>query len=188
MSEGFVDREQLVITKERADRFDRFVRERQDILVRFLRRQLPTDEDAQDVAQESLIRLIQYRDYEPELWSSILYRIAINVLHDRGRRARTRQASAHVSLDENIQGLLSPDQPHEKQIETQQELARVQKALLGLPARCRDIYLLNRIEGMSYPQIADHCGVSVKAVEKQISKALGLLRKSLGDRIEAKQT
>ena len=51
MSESFVDREQLADAKERADRFDRFVRDRQDILVRFLRRQLPTDEDAQDVAQ-----------------------------------------------------------------------------------------------------------------------------------------
>ena len=41
------------------------------------------------------------------------------------------------------------------------------------------IYLLNRIEGMSYTEIADHCDISVKAVEKHISKALKLLRERL---------
>jgi RNA polymerase sigma-70 factor (ECF subfamily) len=38
---------------------------------------------------------------------------------------------------------------------------------------------LNRIEGMSYTEIAEHCGISVKAVEKHISKALRLLRERL---------
>jgi len=41
------------------------------------------------------------------------------------------------------------------------------------------VYLLNRIDGLSYSQIAQHCGISVKAVEKHIGKALSLLRSKL---------
>ena len=35
---------------------------------------------------------------------------------------------------------------------------------------------MNRIEGMSYIEIADHCGISVKAVEKHITRALAACR------------
>jgi len=52
----------------------------------------------------------------------------------------------------------------------------VRAAVLRLPPRCREVYLLNRIEDMSYTEIARHCGISVKAVEKHIGKALSLLR------------
>jgi len=166
-------------------RFDSFVREQRQSLLAFLRRRVSSEEDAQDIAQESLVRLIRYREHAPESWSSLLYRIAINALNDRARRAQTHYQHDHISLDEYAHGLVSDDQDHDQRIANQQELARLQQALLGLPSRCREIYLLNRIEGMSYPEIAKHCGISVKAVEKNISKALALLRKKLGDRGQA---
>lgn len=160
--------------------FEDFLRGQREALVGFLRRRVSSEEDAQDVAQESLERLIRYRANAPESWRPLLYRIAINVLNDRARQAVTHHTADHFSLDEHVYKMASSEPAHEQQIASQQEFAQVQKALLRLPQRCRDIYLLNRIEGMSYPQIAVHCGISVKAVEKQISKALLLLRKSLG--------
>ena len=166
-------------------RFESFVREQRQSLLAFLRRRVPTEEDAQDIAQESLVRLIRYREHAPESWSSLLYRIAINALNDRARRAQSHHQHDHISLDEHSHGLASDDQEHDQRIANQQELARLQQALLGLPSRCREIYLLNRIEGMSYSEIAKHCGISVKAVEKNISKALALLRKKLGDKEQA---
>jgi RNA polymerase sigma-70 factor (ECF subfamily) len=42
------------------------------------------------------------------------------------------------------------------------------------------VYLLNRINGMSYAQIAQHCGISAKTVEKHIARALQGLRQELG--------
>ena len=169
-----------------APRFERFVREQRHGLLAFLRRRVASEEDAQDIAQESLVRLIRYREHAPESWSSLLYRIAINALNDRARRAQSHYQHDHISLDEHAHGLVSNDQDHDQRIANQQELARLQQALLGLPARCREIYLLNRIEGMSYPEIARHCGISVKAVEKNISRALALLRKKLCDQGEAR--
>lgn len=159
--------------------FEAFVRGQREELVRFLRRRTSVEEDAQDLAQESLIRLMRYRGHAPTAWASLLYRIAINALNDRLRRARTHREAHHTALDPDIAELASPEPSHEQRMITQQELAVLQGVLLGLPLRCRQIYLLNRIEGMSYTEIAGHCGISVKAVEKHISKALRLLRARL---------
>src|SRR3546814_3871686 len=51
----------------------------------------------------------------------------------------------------------------------------------ALPPRCRDIYLLSRVEGMPQRRIAETYGISVKAVEKQITRALSTLRRELGE-------
>lgn len=160
------------------DGFDRFVREHRALLVAYLSRRIGED-DAQDVAQEALVRLMRYRAQPFEQLRPLMYRIAINVIHDRGRRDTTRQVFAHVSLDQDFVGLPSLEPSHDQRIEHEQELALVRSAILQLPERCRQVYLLNRIDGMSYSQIAQHCGISVKAVEKHIGKALSLLRSRL---------
>ena len=160
------------------DGFDRFLREHHAALIAFLARRAG-DEDAKDIAQEAMVRLMRYRAQPADQLRPLMYRIALNVLNDRGRRDSTRQASAHVSLDQDFLGLASSEPSHDQRIAYEQELALVRAAILQLPERCRQVYLLNRIEGMSYSQIASHCGISVKAVEKHIGKALGLLRLKL---------
>jgi RNA polymerase sigma factor (sigma-70 family) len=160
------------------DGFDQFLREHQAPLIAFLARRAG-DEDAKDIAQEAMVRLMRYRSQPADQLRPLMYRIALNVLNDRGRRDSTRQASAHVSLDQDFLGLASSEPSHDQRIAHEQELALVRAAILQMPERCRQVYLLNRIEGMSYSQIASHCGISVKAVEKHIGKALGLLRLKL---------
>lgn len=162
-----------------AAEFDTFIRQHRPTLVSYLRRRVSSEEDVQDIVQESLIRLMRYGERGADSWGPLLYRIAINVLNDRLRKVRVRQGMQYVQLDENTHEVVSPESGHVQQIIAQQELARLQQALLRLPKRCRQMYLLNRIEGMTYPEIAKHCGTGVKAVEKQISKALAQLRLSM---------
>lgn len=160
------------------DGFEAFLREQFPVLVRFLARRTD-EEDAKDVAQESMIRLMRYRAHPPEKLKLLMYRIALNALNDVGRRSQSRQVAAHVTLDDSFEYLQSPDLDHESRLDNQQELERVRAAILQLPTRCREVYLLNRIDGMSYSEIARHCGVSVKAVEKHIGRALQSLRLKL---------
>ena len=56
----------------------------------------------------------------------------------------------------------------------------IEKSINELPERCRIVFSLSRFEEMTYQQIADHLGISIKTVENQISKALKLLRVKLG--------
>ena len=160
--------------------FDGFVKSQRESLVRFLHRRTRSPDDAEDLAQESLTRLMRYRSHGPDTWAALLYRIAVNALHDRSRRAASRFDAHHVSLEEEAADLAANEPSHEQRTASEQELAALQRALLRLPDRCRQIYLLNRIEGMSYTEIATHCGISVKAVEKHVSRALRLLRERLG--------
>ena len=57
----------------------------------------------------------------------------------------------------------------------------IQKTLLELPERCREVFILSRLEGKKNKEVAEALDISVKAVEAQISKALKTLRISLKD-------
>jgi RNA polymerase sigma-70 factor (ECF subfamily) len=52
-------------------------------------------------------------------------------------------------------------------------------AINNLPPRTRTVFTLIRSEGMTYKEVAETLGISIKAVEKEMIKALKLLRESL---------
>ena len=57
--------------------------------------------------------------------------------------------------------------------------AKIQSAINALPAERRKIFLLSRMDGLKYKEIAEKLGISVKTVENQMGKALAGLRKEL---------
>jgi len=159
--------------------FGAFLRAESDGLIGYLRGKQVELEDARDIAQEAQMRLLRYREHANETLRPLLYRIALNLLRDRWRqRAGGREVLAHMQ-PVDPESLVSSGPGPDQIAAQQQELDRARRAIAALPPHCRGVYLLNRIEGMSYPQIARHMGISVKAVEKQVSKALALLRLSM---------
>jgi len=56
---------------------------------------------------------------------------------------------------------------------------KVEAALTKLPARCKEVFMLNRFEELKYKEVAERLGISVKTVEVQMSKALKILREEL---------
>lgn len=162
-----------------ARRFEAFSHEQYPALLRFLRLRMRNEEDARDATQESLMRLMRYRDNVPDTdWRPLLYRIAVNVANEWFRRASARHFDKCVPL-EDVE-LVSPEPTQEELIEREQQEALLEAAILALPVRCRQIYLLSRMQGMTYMQIATHCGISVKTVEKHMSQALAILYETVG--------
>ncbi len=163
------------------ERFDAFLREERTALLKFLRTRLPTEEDAQDAAQDSMTRMVRYRDTEPAgAWKRLLYRIAVNVAYDQLRYARSHHATVHISYEDALDTVPAETPTLDEQLGQRQALAEVTEVILGLPPRSREIFLLNRVQGMTYMQVADTCGISLKAVEKHMTKALAALHKRLG--------
>lgn len=57
----------------------------------------------------------------------------------------------------------------------------IEKTLSELPDRCREVFILSRLEGKKNKEVAETLDISVKSVEAQITKALKTLRVSLKD-------
>lgn len=150
-------------------------------LMHFLRGRLHNEEDAADIAQETYARLLQsYRDViDTATARTLMYRIAANAANDLARRRHTHHAAAHCPIEEDM--LLPSAAPsQEQEVSGQQDLNRLYEAIASLPPKCQQVFLLNRVDCMTYPQIAQHCGISVKMVEKHIVKALAALRVKVG--------
>lgn len=161
------------------DAFATFVRKEHAPLCTFLRVRGASAEDAQDLAQDCMERLMRYQAHAPAELRPLLYRIARNRLIDRGRSPPIDTAMPPTPEDCIEEPACHAAGPL-RQAESGQMLVLLRQALFRLPYRCREVYLLNRINGMSYAQIARHCGISAKTVEKHIARALQGLRKELG--------
>lgn len=66
-------------------------------------------------------------------------------------------------------------------LEEKQYLKKLQDAIADLSEAQRTAFLMNRIDGMKYTEIAEHLNISVKAVEKRMSQALKKLRSDFKD-------
>lgn len=138
-------------------------------LLKYVKRMLVCAEDAEDIVQESCIRLLRVRD----LWRSerearaVLFKIATNLARDEMRRRKTRRHGHHQPY-ETLE--LVAEQEHVDEI-LDQDIARqvISQTLLRLPARYREVFNLH-VEGhLSYRAIARQLGVSTKTVERDMS-------------------
>lgn len=60
--------------------------------------------------------------------------------------------------------------------EANDKAARVKEALNRLPPKCREVFLLIKLHGMSYKQAAENLDISIKTIENQMGKAIKILR------------
>jgi RNA polymerase sigma-70 factor (ECF subfamily) len=139
----------------------------------FVRRGLAPDA-AEDCVQEVFVRVARIDQGRVENAEAYLFTIAASVAVDRSRAARSRHELCHDPLDDLIPG---GDFSPARVLEGRQALEQLAAVLDELPERTRELFLLNRLEGLSYTQIAARFAISVKTVEKQMSRALAHLRR-----------
>ncbi|MGO1070468.1 RNA polymerase sigma factor [Lysobacter sp. CA199] len=141
-------------------------------LLRYLRRYLDRAE-AEDALQSMYFKVIAVAG-EPPIADArhYLYRLAHHHAVDQGRaearRRKLRDAAAAWLEDDAL-----PDTA--RVVLAQDELARIAKAARDLPERSRQIFLLNRFEGLTQREIAQRLEVSTTTVEKHIQRVLRLL-------------
>jgi RNA polymerase sigma-70 factor (ECF subfamily) len=139
-------------------------------LVRLFSRRTRNPEDAQDLVQDVFFRFARLREHVLGLEKPQAYlrRIASNLLKDRAKTDARHNLSLHVAADEEV--LAGIDQ--ERALESRDMLRRLEAAMMKLRPKTREIFVAHRIEGLSYSEIARRTGLSVKGVEKQMSKAI----------------
>jgi RNA polymerase sigma factor (sigma-70 family) len=126
-------------------------------------------DDSDDLIQEAFLRLELYcRDHEVRQPEAFLVRAALNLSIDEHRSAHARRIVAQrvESLP-----LIDPHPAPDEVLAAQQRLQRMRRGLHGLSPRVREVFLMSRLDGCSYGQIAERLGISESAVEKHIAKA-----------------
>lgn len=158
-----------------------FLKDHYPRVVAMLRRRTGSREVAEDLAQESAMRLLRYRDLQWRImWMPIFYRIARNAFNDWGRQQNNILNRSLTPLGHEIgEQIPDPGADIDRLHDAREQLSLVVDAIESLPPKCRQVFLLSRSAGMSNQAIAQRCGISVRMVEKQISKALVICRRSL---------
>ena len=147
-------------------------------LLAWLRQRLSVSDDADDVAQETFIRLMKYEGTSNiACHKSMVYKVAANAACDQERMGKARRRNQHASIEDEELDFPSKEPSIERIVEGEEAYHRVLSKIETLPPKCRQVFLLSRVNSMTYPQIAAHCNISVKMVEKHISHALLVLLK-----------
>jgi RNA polymerase sigma-70 factor (ECF subfamily) len=146
-------------------------------LRRYLTRLLGNTTEAQDIAHDAYLRVYPSEGKtvanQPE---AVLYTAARRLAINRLKRRSISPFETHASALETAASS-APDVTH--QVMARQELRLLQEAIAELPAGCRAVLLLRKVELLSHREIADRLGIAVSTVEKQHARALRLLRAAL---------
>jgi RNA polymerase sigma-70 factor (ECF subfamily) len=145
-----------------------------DPLRRYLARLLGDVGEAQDVAHDAYLRvhptISEHRAEKPE---ALLYTTARRLALNRLKR---RRIAPFVSGAWEPETTASSEPGVVQQVMARQELQQLEEAIGQLPAGCRAVLLLRKVELLSHQEIADRLGIAVSTVEKQHARALRLLR------------
>ncbi len=155
------------------DSLEKLFREYFPPLISFARKILMDEDDAREVVQKVFVNLWEKRE-EIDLSTSLksylftsVHNRSLNVIRDR------KKFSSEEVPD------MAGDWDVSAQIESMELEEKINEALKALPEKCRQIFELNRFDGLKYSEIAAQLEISVKTVENQMSKALKMLREKL---------
>jgi RNA polymerase sigma-70 factor (ECF subfamily) len=162
-----------------------------DKLFHYLVRQLQSESDASDLAQETFVRLYKHRaNYDPEQkFSTWLYTIATNLVRDRFKwRSRHPEVSLQTPVDDSDAelGNVLPDakaSPDAELLQSERSRA-VQQAVASLPEDLRTPLVLSEFENVPTAEIATIMKTTPKAVESRLYRARGRLRETLSRWLE----
>ncbi len=146
-----------------------------------------SEADAENIVQDVFLHLYERRecfDMPVNLTAYLITSIKNKCLDYLRKQMAEREAFAHVQNEFELTlrmkcdslEILNTDFPDEASIDD-----RLNKALEALPERCRQIFIMNKLQGKKQYQIADELHLSVKTVEAQMAIAYKKLREELKD-------
>jgi len=159
--------------------FDALYRNYSRRLYKFSIAILKSSEEAENIVQEVFLNLWLNRE-KIEKGSSVKYYIftiaynsSISIIRKRIKESR------FIEYLRTLQDI--NQEPVDMQIEYNELEEKLTMIIDSLPERQKEVYLLHRIEGLKYSQIAERLNISVNTIENHISRALKTIRQKLGN-------
>jgi len=168
--------------------FELLVTRHRKALFNFILRFVRDTAQAEDVTQETFLRLVKGADaYERQAkFTTWLYTIARNLCVDASRRGKHRKAAsldAPLSDDDGAASLLDllPDGTAgvDRQAQSRELGLRLRQAIEALPDEQREIFLLREVADLQFNEIAKVIGCSENTVKSRMRYALEKLREAL---------
>lgn len=146
-------------------------------------------EDALDVVQDTMLRLVQrYADRPQREWAALFHRILQSRIADFHRREAVRRRwRVWFRGDEQATGDPLENQPAaastgpDRRSDADRMAGTLEQALGGLPLRQQQAFLLRMWEGMNVAETARAMGCSEGSVKTHLSRAMRALREQLED-------
>ena len=137
------------------------------------------DLEIDDIVQEMYARLASLDSVEdvrnPRQYAA---QTAVSIALNMTRHARVVPMIPLGDFEE--MGLASPEPSPEHALNSQHELRELEKSLQELPPLCRTAFLLRRVENLSQKEVAEKLGISVKTVEKYMTRSVRFLIRTYG--------
>lgn len=160
------------------DGVERLFREHNAALLRFISAKVGSEQEAREIAQEAYVRLLQLD--EPGAVSylrAFLFKTAANLAIDRLRqRGRRSHVESMADLDFAIF-----DVTPERQMSGTQAVAILKAAIAELPPKCRQAFLLHRMQDHSIDDIAASMSLGACMVRRYIARGLEHVRERLDE-------
>jgi RNA polymerase sigma-70 factor (ECF subfamily) len=146
-------------------------------------RYLGRPEDAEEIRQEALLKAYsQARSFKPGgRFRSWIYRIALNLCHDRNRRKnRLRWISwGDVAGEGQEEPPIASNSRTDEEVELLERARQVRRALQWLPREQRDVLVLKEFEELKFREIAELLGCPESTVKSRLYRGLTALRTHL---------
>jgi RNA polymerase sigma factor (sigma-70 family) len=132
------------------------------------------NELATDITQDLFMKLwekkLQFREGRTK---NLLYKMASDAFVSHFRKTQVA-----AKYEQSLELKVESNDP-QKQLEYKEVQRQYLIALSTMGEKQREVFLMNRIEEMTYKEIAERLGLSVKAVEKRMSQAIGFFKERL---------
>ncbi len=182
-----MDMENLHMQKNNKSDFSRVYSIYFPKLVRFAREFVLSTEDAENVIQDIFIYLWEHQELLDTLTNlnAFLFTLVKNKCIDQLRHRKLlerKREEFKTVFDKEIQLKLYALQQFDENALSNEDIEIIlDNAINSLPEKCREVFVLSRMEGLKNREIAERLNISAKTVENQMTTAIRKLRVELKD-------
>lgn len=160
--------------------FRNFVETYSGDLFYYARYLVRSKEEAEEIVSDVFFEVWQHKEQLPEIKKVKVWLLTIT--HNKAvSYLRKKAATVPASSWDELAAHTIPDelQTPDEQIISREEMSLINKAINDLPPRCKQVFVLAKIEKLPYKEIADLLNISVKTINIHVAKALETIKSRL---------